>query len=94
MDVKKKNKEAINRMNYLLGHLRGNISMLEENRYCIDVIKQNQAVIAALKKVNELLLQKHLDTCVVDAIESKSMLKRKTVLNELAQVFKEKGNGK
>lgn len=68
--------------------------MLEENRYCIDIIKQNQAVIAALKKVNELLLQKHLDTCVVDAIESKSEEKRKTVLKELAQVFKEKDNGK
>lgn len=90
----KKNKEAINRMNYLLGHLRGNIKMLEEDRYCIDVIKQNQAVVAALKKTNELILQKHLDSCVVDAIESKNQQVRKTVLREIVQVFKEKDNGK
>jgi len=92
MYVHNKHKDAINRMNYLLGHLKGNVKMLEENRYCIDIIKQNQAVIAALNKVNELLLQKHLDTCVIDAIESKSKQKRKTVLEELIQVFKEKSD--
>jgi len=81
-------------MHYLLGHLQGNIKMLEENRYCIDVIKQNQAVIAALKKVNDILFKNHLDTCIIDAIESKSEQRRKTVLKEIVQVFKEKGHGK
>lgn len=79
-------------MRYLLGHLNGNIKMLEEDRYCIDVIKQNQAVIAALKRVNEILLEKHFDTCVIDAIESNNHQRRKTVLKEISQVFKEKGH--
>lgn len=94
MTTPQKYKEAIKRMKYLHGHLKGNIKMLEDNRYCIDVIKQNQAVIAAIKKINELLLEKHLDTCVIDAIESKDKRKREVVLDEIAQVFKEKGDAK
>lgn len=94
MTTLEKYKEAIKRMRYLAGHLNGNIKMLEDNRYCIDVIKQNQAVIAALRRVNELLFDKHLDTCVIDAIESKDIQKRKTVLKEIAQVFKENDKDK
>lgn len=76
-----------NRMNYLLGHLKANLKMLEEGRYCIDIIQQNQAVIAALKKVNELILKNHLDTCVTTAIKGKSESERKRVLNELVEIF-------
>lgn len=76
-----------NRMNYLLGHLRANLKMLEEGRYCIDIIQQNQAVIAALKKVNELILRNHLDTCVTTAIKGKSETERKRVLDELVEIF-------
>jgi DNA-binding FrmR family transcriptional regulator len=89
-----KDKQIIKRMNYLLGHLKGNIRMIEQNSYCIDVIRQNQAVIAALKKVNELILQNHLDTCVTTAVRGKDEKQRVKVLNELIQVFGEKENGK
>lgn len=88
------NKKIQNRMNYLLGHLRSNLKMIEDGRYCIDIIRQNQAVIAALKKVNELILENHLDTCVTDAIRGKSKKERKRVLEEIVEVFKEKENGK
>ena len=43
-------KQAINRMNYLNGHLLANKKMIEGDRYCIDIIHQNNAVISALKK--------------------------------------------
>jgi len=82
-------KKILNRMSYLLGHLKANLKMVEEGRYCIDIIQQNQAVIAALKKVNEMILRNHLDSCVTTAIKGKDEAERKRVLKELEEVFKE-----
>ena len=58
-------------MNYLIGHLKAVKAMVEEDRYCIDIIRQNQAVMAALQKVNEIILDNHLHTCVTSAIKNK-----------------------
>ena len=83
-------KQILTRMNYLVGHLNGVIKMIKGGRYCIDIIRQNQAVIAALKKVNELILQSHLETCVTKAIKGKSGRERKKVYQEIIEVFREK----
>jgi len=80
--------ELTNRLNYILGHLRANLKMVEEERYCIDIIHQNEAVIAALRKVNEIILKNHLDTCVTEAVGGKSEQERKRVFNELMEVYK------
>ena len=58
-------------MNYLIGHLEGVKRMIENDKYCIDIILQNEAVISALKKVNEMILENHLNTCVTEAIKNK-----------------------
>lgn len=84
-----KKRQIINRMNYLIGHLKANLKMVENDHYCIDIIRQNQAVIAALKKVNQLILKNHLNTCVTAAIKGKSRIKKKKVLDEIVQIFKE-----
>lgn len=83
-------KKVPNRMNYLIGHLKANLKMVEENRYCIDIIRQNQAVIAALEKVNELVLKNHLEMCVTKAVKGKSERERKKVYQEIIEVFREK----
>ena len=80
--------EVVNRLNYVIGHLKANLKMTEEGRYCIDIIHQNEAVIAALRKVNEIILKNHLETCVTDAIREKSEEERKRVFGELMEVFK------
>jgi CsoR family transcriptional regulator, copper-sensing transcriptional repressor len=82
-------KLIVNRMNYLIGHLKANLKMIEEGQYCVDIIHQNQAVGSALKKVNELILKNHLDTCVTTAIRGKSEAERKRVLSEIVEIFKE-----
>ncbi|MFH1601533.1 MAG: metal-sensing transcriptional repressor [Candidatus Shapirobacteria bacterium] len=89
MKKEKQNNPFANRMSYLIGHLKANLKMLEQGRYCIDIIQQNQAVIAALKKVNELILKEHLDTCVTAAIRGKSGKERRKVLEELVLVFQQ-----
>lgn len=87
-------KKILNRMNYLLGHLKANLKMINDERYCIDIIRQNQAVISALKKVNEMILKNHLDTCVTSAVRGKSAKERKKVFEEIIEVFKESEDGK
>jgi DNA-binding FrmR family transcriptional regulator len=83
-------RKIINRMNYLIGHLKANLKMIEDGRYCIDIIRQNQAVISALEKVNELILKNHLETCVTRAVEGKNEKERKKVFEEIIDVFREK----
>jgi len=81
-------KEVLNRMNYLSGHLEGIKKMIKGDKYCIDIIKQNEAVIAAIKKLNQMVLENHLNTCVTQAIKGKSKKERKKKIKELLEIFK------
>ena len=62
-------KDVLKRLSYILGHLKGVNKMIEEDKYCIDVVKQIQAVQSALNKVSEIVLEDHLKTCVSHAIK-------------------------
>ncbi len=62
--------------------------MLEADAYCIDVIKQNRAVINALHKVNELILGSHFDTCVVGASFGKNKNRQRAMVQELMGIYK------
>lgn len=79
--------EALRRMKSIAGHVRGIERMLEEDTYCIDVIKQIQAVDAALNKVSGLLLDGHLHSCVITAVRGEDLAERERVLKEIASVF-------
>jgi len=81
-------RQILNRMNYLSGHLEGIKKMLRDDEYCIDIIKQNEAVIAAIKKINQMILENHLNTCVTEAIKGKSEKERKKKIKELLEIFK------
>lgn len=81
-------KSVLDRISYLSGHLEGVRKMVKDDRYCIDILKQNEAVIAALRKVNEMVLENHLNTCVTDAIKGKSKEEKKKKINELLEIYK------
>lgn len=85
-------KEVLKRMNYILGHLEGVKKMIEEDRYCIDILLQNKAVISAIQKVNEIILENHLNTCVTKAIKEESEKERKKKIKELLEIFRQKGH--
>jgi DNA-binding FrmR family transcriptional regulator len=61
--------------------------MLEEDAYCVDIIKQTQAIQKALDRLNALILEKHLNTCVTTAIRSNEAQERERVIGEIMQVF-------
>lgn len=79
--------DALKRMKSIAGHVKGIERMLEEDQYCIDVIKQIQAVEAALSKVSAMLLEGHLHSCVITAIQGEDVRERERVLAEISQVF-------
>lgn len=78
---------TIRRLKTIEGHLRGVIRMVEEDAYCIDVIRQIQAVDAALNKVSTQILENHLNSCVITAIQGNDKKERQRVLKEITEVF-------
>ena len=78
--------DAQQRLTSAAGHIRGIERMVADDAYCIDVIKQIQAVQAALSKVSTLLLDNHLRTCVTTAIQGDAD-ERERMLQEITSVF-------
>ena len=78
---------ALRRLKTIEGHLGGIIRMVEKDEYCIDVIRQIQAVGAALNKVSAQILDDHLNTCVTTAIQGRNAGERQRVLKEIREVF-------
>ena len=77
----------INRLKSIEGHVRGIQRMVDEDVYCIDIINQNLAVQRALEKVNSLILERHLQTCVTTAIKGDDPDDRERVIAEIMTVF-------
>jgi DNA-binding FrmR family transcriptional regulator len=61
-------KEALNRLKTVRGHLDGIVRMVEDDAYCVDVMKQVSAAQASLERVNRLVLKNHLETCFAEAV--------------------------
>ena len=80
-------KQAIlKRLSRIEGQIRGVRKMVEEDRYCIDVLDQVSAVNGALDRVALSLLRDHLDHCVVDAVRKDSVAGREKLDEAIAAV--------
>ena len=77
----------LRRLKSIEGHVRGVQRMVDEDTYCIDIINQNLAVQRALEKVNSLILERHLQTCVTTAIKGDEPEERARVITEILNVF-------
>ena len=76
--------EALKRLNYIDGHLSGIRKMLEEDKYCVDVLKQTFAVRRAIEKMESILLEGHLHSCVVEGIKDG---REEQVVGELTDLY-------
>ena len=85
-------REVLNRLKSAQGHMGGIIRMVEEDAYCVDVLKQARAVQKALDRVNSLLLENHLQNCATTVIRSGEPKEREQVITELLEVFEATGN--
>ncbi len=61
--------EVLRRLNYIEGHLQGVRRMIEDDKYCVDVLKQTFAVRRAIEKLEAMILENHLHGCVVAGIK-------------------------
>ena len=86
MDARLK-KSQLARLGRIEGQVRGVARMIEEERYCIDVLTQIRAVRAALDKVEQETLSDHLQHCVAHAFHAGSERDRQTKIEELIEVL-------
>ena len=82
-----KHSNALQRLKTVEGHVRGIEKMVEDGAYCIDVIRQIQAVQAALNKVSAIILDEHLNSCLITAVRGEDPDERERVLKEITEVF-------
>lgn len=82
-----KHDDALSRLNNIEGHIRGIQRMIENDKYCIDVIQQIHAVQAALNKVSTIILDGHLNSCLISAIRGEDPEDRERVLQEISDIF-------
>lgn len=81
------NPDVILRLKNAEGHLRGVQRMVEDGAYCIDIIRQIQAVQAALNRVSGIILDDHLSSCVITAVRGDDPAERERVIKEISEVF-------
>jgi CsoR family transcriptional regulator, copper-sensing transcriptional repressor len=86
--ILKKSGSALKRIE---GQVRGVQKMVEEDRYCIDIVTQIEAVRAALARVESDLLRRHMQHCVHKAMTSKNPAEQERVIEELVGVFRRQG---
>jgi CsoR family transcriptional regulator, copper-sensing transcriptional repressor len=82
-----KHTDALHRLKNIEGHIRGIQRMIDEEKYCIDVIRQINAAQAALNKVSTIILEEHLNSCVITAVRGEDPNERERVLREITDVF-------
>ncbi len=79
------NKKYITRLKKIEGQIRGLQKMLEENRYCIDIITQTNAACSALRSFEDVVLKEHLETCVLYQMKNG---KEKQAIEEILKIYK------
>ena len=80
--------DVLKRLNFIEGHLAGIRRMVEGDKYCVDVLKQTYAVRRAIEKMEGIMLDGHLRTCVVEGIKDG---RDDEVLTELTQLYEMAG---
>ena len=83
-DTKKTLKSRLRRVE---GQVRGLVRMIDDDRYCIDIVNQVQAVIAALKKAESEILKDHISHCVEHAIRSGNKAEQREKVQELVDTL-------
>ncbi len=76
--------QALKRLSYIEGHLSGVRRMIDGEQYCVDILKQTYAVRRAIEKMEALLLDGHLHTCVVQGVRDG---REEQVIGEMLELY-------
>jgi DNA-binding FrmR family transcriptional regulator len=86
MNAEEKQK-VLSRLKRIEGQVRGLQKMVENDRYCIDILTQAASVVAALHRVEDLIMEQHLQTCVSEAIRSGEPEEKNRKIQEVMEVL-------
>ena len=81
--------DVVKSLNYIEGHLNGIRKMVENDEYCVDILRQTYAVRKAIEKLEMLILENHLHSCVPEGIREG---REEAVVAELVQLYNLAGN--
>ena len=81
--------DVLKRLNYIDGHLKGIRKMIEEDKYCVDVLRQTYAVRKAIEKLEMRILEDHIKSCVPEGIKNG---REQAIIDELLQLYDLAGN--
>lgn len=77
--------DVLKRINFITGHLDGVRKMVEKDTYCVDVLKQTYAIRRAIEKMESIMLDGHLRTCVVEGVKEG---REEAVIEELSELYR------
>ena len=77
--------DTLRRLNYIEGHLDGVRRMVQEDKYCVDILKQTYAVRKSIEKLERVMLGSHMETCVIPGIEQG---RKEQIVTELKDLYK------
>ncbi len=77
----------LQRLKRISGQIEGIKKMIEEKRYCTDILMQTKAARSALKALEVSILEKHLNHCVIGAFDSKSKVDTQKKVDEILELF-------
>ncbi len=80
---------ALKRLSRIEGQVRGIARMIEEDRYCVDVLGQTAAIKSAIKAVEKLVIEDHTSHCIEDAINSGDAGEQRTKFMELIKIIEQ-----
>ena len=79
--------EQIEFLKKIKGQIAGIQRMIEEKRYCVDIITQLHSVVGAILRIEEKIFRKHIEGCVIGALKGKSEVEKQKKINELLQLI-------
>ncbi len=86
MDERRKGRVG-SRLRRIEGQIRGIQKMVDDDRYCMDIVAQTRAVVAALRAVEDVIMENHMQTCVADAFRSENPQQQREKIDEIMQVL-------
>jgi len=80
--------EELNRLRRIEGQIRGIQKMIEDKRYCIDILTQISSVVAAIMQVENNILNRHLTSCVYGALRKGNREEKEKKIEEIAEILR------
>lgn len=85
--TKERKSELLDRLSRIEGQIKGMKNMIDDERYCLDILQQVSSTFEALRGVSKVIMRNYLEICATDALQSKRKEKKEEIYNELMEII-------